>query len=63
MTRTPLQLVEILEDADTCPRLTEWEREFLASLGRGLLMLRDAFEMTPRQEAVVDRIEQKIYAT
>lgn len=63
MPRTRLQLVEIIEDADPCPRLSPWEREFLASLGRGMLMLGEAFKMTDRQFQVVEQIERKIYAT
>jgi len=55
------RLAEVVHDAQRSSRLTEWEREFVASIWKGMRQWRDRFDPTAKQLAVLARIEKKIY--
>lgn len=60
MTRKALK--ELLRDAESCHRLTDWERDFCASMWGKLEQYEDDIYFTPRQRETLGRLEQKVYA-
>jgi len=59
----PARLKEILSDAESCARLTDWEETFCDDLRTRMLAYGDRMRLSDKQEAVVMRIEAKVYAT
>ena len=58
---TAARLAELLADADACPRLSDWEDQFVGSLR--LQSSRPGFSLTAKQVAALERLEAKVYAT
>jgi hypothetical protein len=52
---------EILKDAESSTRLSDWEQNFLDDLRDRVLRYGDATRMSDKQMAVIDRIEQRLY--
>ena len=57
------RLTEILRDAESCARLTQWEEEFLADMRGRVLIHGSGTRVSDPQWAVLTRIEGKVYAT
>ena len=56
------ELTEILRDAESCARLSQWEEEFCSDMRGRLLTRGDAFNVSDKQWATIRRIEGKVYA-
>ncbi len=56
------ELVEILKDAESCPRLSQWEDEFCSDMRDCVLVQGVALNVSEKQWQVIHRIEGKIYA-
>lgn len=55
-------LTELLKDAESCARLSQWEEEFLSDL-RGRILIHGAnTRMSDAQWNAVRRIEEKVWA-
>ena len=54
---------ELVEDAKACPRLTQWEEEFLEDMRHKVDIWGEDIELSEKQEAILRRIEAKVYAT
>jgi hypothetical protein len=54
-------LAQLLDDAEACDHLTEWEQEFLASMRERLAKYDDLLMISDAQEAVLERIRDKVY--
>jgi hypothetical protein len=52
---------EILADAETTTRLSDWEQNFLDTLRERVLKYGDSTLVTPKQWTVIRRIEEKLY--
>ena len=62
---TPRRIAEIREllaDAEGHHRLSSWEEEFLESIREKLDTYGERAMLTDKQECVLNRIEQKVYA-
>lgn len=57
------KLKELLSDAESCGRLSQWEESFLNDLRERVLTYGDRILISGKQQAVIDRIEGKTYAT
>lgn len=57
------QLHELLSDAETCARLSQWEREFCDNMQGRLLVYKAETRVSDAQWNVLHRIERKVYAT
>ena len=56
------EITEILRDAESCARLSQWEEEFCSDMRGRLLTRGDVLEISDKQWAVIRRIEEKVYA-
>jgi hypothetical protein len=56
-------LNELLGDAVTCPRLSDWEEGFLANIRIQLARQGSALLLSDKQREALKRIEAKVYAT
>ena len=54
---------ELAEDAKGCSRLTQWEEEFLEDMRHKVDSYGEDIELSEKQEAILHRIEAKVYAT
>jgi ribosome assembly protein YihI (activator of Der GTPase) len=54
-------LAQLLDDAEACDTLTEWEQEFLDSMRERLEQYREYIRISDNQEAVLERISAKVY--
>ena len=53
---------EITEDGIKCPRLSDWEKEFIGNLFSKLEVFEEGMRLSSRQIAVLERIaREKIY--
>lgn len=55
------RVCEILKDAESSTRFSDWEQSFLDDLRDRVLRYGDATRVSDRQMAVIDRIEQRLY--
>lgn len=55
-------LVELLKDAETCIRLTNWEEEFLSDMRDRVSVHQQSTAVSDKQWEVLQRIEGKVYA-
>jgi hypothetical protein len=58
----PFDLAELLRDAESCARLSDWEEAFVNDV-RGRVLLDPAYALSDKQMVVLRRIEGKVYAT
>ena len=56
------ELIEILQDAESCARLSQWEEEFCDDMRSRVLTRGIALEVSDKQWAIIRRIEEKVYA-
>ena len=56
------QLVEVLKDAESCARLSQWEEEFLDDMRGRVLTQGVDLAVSDKQWGVIRRIEEKVYA-
>jgi hypothetical protein len=56
------ELQELLKDAESCPRLSQWEDEFCDSLRERVLIYKENTTISDKQQAVINRIKAKVYA-
>lgn len=54
-------LKEILHDAESCARLTDWEENFLDDMRVKVMGYGSRTHVSERQMEVLKRIEEKIY--
>ncbi len=57
------ELNTLIHDAENCPRLNDFERQFLADLNDRLVLYDKKTRITDKQQEIIDRIERKVYAT
>ena len=57
------RIKEILSDAESCARLTEWEESFCDSMRTKALSFGDRMKLSDKQDAALLRIEEKVYST
>ena len=57
------KLSELLVDAASCPRLSQWERDFVADFTQRLEEWGPKINVSPRQWDVFERLTGKVYAT
>ncbi len=57
------KLSELLVDAASCQRLTQWERDFVADFTKRLEEWGPRITVSPRQWDVFERLSGKVYAT
>ena len=56
--------LELIEETEAHPdRLTDWEINFLPSIKEVLLIYKESSNISEKQEAILERIEKKMYAT
>ena len=55
------RLREIIEDAQSCRKITDWERGFLEDLEERLDRFGTRTRLSDAQQAVLENIEEKIY--
>lgn len=55
------QLRELLKDAESCARLSQWEEEFLDDFRTRVLQYGADVRISEAQERVLQRIEGKVY--
>jgi len=55
------RVTEILSDAETSTRLSQWENEFCDSLRDRVLEYGERVRISTKQLAIIDRIESKLY--
>ena len=55
-------LKELLSDAESCARLSNWEEQFLNSMRERVLQYGDRVTLSPAQQDALSRIEGKVYA-
>jgi hypothetical protein len=60
--KTYAGLVELLRDAESCARLTQWEEEFLDDFRARVLLYKQKTQISDQQRTVLLKIEGKIYA-
>ena len=53
---------ELMRDAESCARLSQWEEEFCDSIRSKLLAYGESAEFSDKQLAVLNRIQEKVYA-
>jgi hypothetical protein len=63
MPRTVKWAKEIVADAERSTHISDWEENFIASMHEKLDEEGDSFELSDKQWAVLERIEQKVYGT
>jgi hypothetical protein len=56
-------LKEIVKDARKSPRLTDFEKRFIDDMQRRLDTYGDRATYSDKQEAVIQKIEEKLYAS
>jgi hypothetical protein len=56
------ELSELLRDAESCARLSQWEEEFLSDLRSRALIYKDDLRISDKQWGALRRIEEKVYA-
>lgn len=56
------ELSELLRDAESCARLTQWEEEFLTDIRDRALIHKDNLRVSDKQWEVLRRIQEKVYA-
>lgn len=56
------RLKELLSDAEACPRLTQWEEEFLDDMRARVTAYGPRLNLSDGQERVLSRVESKVYA-
>ncbi len=54
-------LKELLHDAESCARLSQWEEEFLDDLRSRALLYKENIRLSDKQWEVIRRIEGKVY--
>lgn len=54
-------LKELLKDAESCARLSDWEEEFLSSMRDRVLLNESNTRVSDAQSSVLKRIEAKVY--
>jgi hypothetical protein len=55
-------LVELLKDAESSARLSDWEEDFLSSIRGKVLTQGRAVRVSERQDASLNKIREKVYA-
>lgn len=55
-------LKELLKDAESCARLSQWEEEFLDDFRHRVLIYGNRLNISDAQWRVIRRIEEKVYA-
>ena len=55
-------LQELLKDAESCARLSQWEEEFLSDTRDRVLLYKERTRISDAQWNVLHRIEGKVYA-
>lgn len=55
-------LQELLKDAESCARLSQWEEEFLSDMRDRVLLYKERTRISDAQWNVLHRIEGKVYA-
>jgi hypothetical protein len=55
-------LQELLKDAESCTRLSQWEEEFLSDMRGRVLVHKERTHISDAQWRVLQRIEEKVYA-
>lgn len=55
-------LKELLTDAESCPRLSQWETEFMDDLRSRVLVYAAGTRISDAQWTVIRRIQGKVYA-
>lgn len=55
-------LKEMLKDAESCARLSQWEEEFADDLRSRVLIHSDRTRISDAQWTVIRRLEEKVYA-
>jgi hypothetical protein len=58
----PIDLAELLRDAESCTRFSEWEQRFVDELRGKFLMRGGQMTLSEKQIAVLRKIEKVIYA-
>jgi hypothetical protein len=56
-------LEELLADAETCARLSNWERQFLDDIRDRFAEYGTRIKLSEKQLDVLERIENKVYCT
>ena len=56
------ELREILRDAESCARLSQWEEEFADDMRNRVLLYGAETRVSDAQWKVIRRIERKVYA-
>jgi hypothetical protein len=56
------RLTELLRDAESCARLSQWEETFCDDM-RARSLTRAEVTISEKQSTALDRIEAKVYAT
>jgi hypothetical protein len=56
------ELTELLRDAESCARLTQWEEEFCDNMRGRVLLYKTETRVSDAQWNVLHRIEAKVYA-
>lgn len=62
-TRELARLRELIDDFPACSRLNTWEVNFMEDLTQRVRDFGDKTIMSPKQWGIIDRIEEKVYAT
>lgn len=55
-------LTELLKDAASCARLSQWEEEFLDDFRHRVLIYGERINVSDSQWRVIRSIEEKVYA-
>ncbi len=55
------RVMELLDNAETATRLSDWEQEFCNSLRDRVLQYKERTRISPKQWAIIERIETKLY--
>ena len=58
-----LQFSEICNDAVICARLSKWEDDFISDIHAKLQQFGELTSLSEKQIEIINRIEQKVYAT
>ena len=56
------ELSELLRAAENCPRLAEWEKDFLDDLRHRARVHKDSLLVSGKQWEMLKRIRKKVYA-
>ncbi len=57
------QLTEILRDAESCARLSDWEERFVDELRDRVLISKQDTRVSEKQWVAIRKIEEKVYAS